>query len=191
MTLRWVWIVLLLAGSCIAAAAGDMPQDQKQFIQIVERFDRAHTQANSDLERNATRVQRAKAICEAIRTPVVQNWTGTVSKVSSSPERKGIVKLALSSAIWVATSNDAISDIGQNTLLNPGSPLFDQIVLLKLNQQVLFSGSFIPDSTDCFKDTGSTFSGSMVQSDFLFRFSDISPLPYQVAPHQATFPRGD
>lgn len=189
MTLRWAWIVPLSAGLCIAAAAADMLQDQKQFVQIVERFDRAYTQANSDMTKNATRLQRAKAICETIRTPVVQNWTGTVFKVSSSREGKGIIKLALSTAIWVTTSNDANSDVGQNTLINPGSPLFDQIALLKINQEVLFSGSFIPDSTDCFKDTST--SGSTTQSEFLFRFSDVSPLPYQVAPHQATFPRGD
>jgi hypothetical protein len=148
MTVRWTWIILLLAGLCEAAAAGDMPQDQKQFIEIVERFDRAYAQAVSDIAKDATRLQRAKAICAATRTPVVQNWTGMVFKVSSNRE----LTLALSTQIWVTTWNDSISDIGDNTLIDPKSPLFDQAVLLKKNQQVLFSGSFIPDSTDCFRE---------------------------------------
>jgi hypothetical protein len=184
-------MILLLAGLCEAAAAGDMPQDQKQFIEIVERFDRAYAQADRDIAKDATRLQRAKAICAAIRTPLVQNWTGTVFKVSSNREGKGVLELTLSTHMRVTTWNDTIADIGDNTLIDPKSPLFDQAILLKKNQQVLFSGSFIPDSMDCFRETSMTLSESMDEPEFLFRFSDISPMPYQVAPHQGTFPRGD
>jgi hypothetical protein len=188
MTLQWFRIISLLAvlTAAGAAAAGDMPQDQKKFIQIVEHYNRAYTQADSAIAKNATRVQRAKAICDAMRTPLVQNWTGTVLKVWSTREGKGILSVELSTEISVATANDSITDIGHNTLIDPKSSLFDQAILLKTNQQVLFSGSFLPDSTDCLTETSTTLSGSM--AEFLFRFSDVSPLPYQVAPH---FPRGD
>ena len=184
MTVRWTWIILLLAGLCVGAAAGDMPQDQKQFIDIVERSDRAYAQADSDIAKDATRLQRAKAICSVIRTPAVRNWTGTVFKVSSNREGKGVLELTLSTHMRVTTWNDSIADIGDNTLIDPKSPLFDQVVLLKKNQQVLFSGSFIPDSTDCFREISMTLSESMDQPEFLFRFSDLSPMPYQVAPHE-------
>jgi hypothetical protein len=144
MTVRWTWIILLLAGLCEGANAGDMPQDQKQFIDIVEHFDRAYARADNDITKSATRLQRAKAICVAIRTPVVRNWTGTVFKISSNREGKGILELTLSTHMRVTTWNDAVADIGDNTLINPNSPLFEQTVLLKKNQQVLFSGSFFP-----------------------------------------------
>ena len=183
MRVRWTCITLLLAGLCEAAIAGDMPQDQKQFIDIVERFDRVYAQADTDIAKDATRPQRAKAICAAIRTPVVRNWTGTVFKVSSNREGKGVLELTLSTHMRVTTWNDSTADIGDNTLIDPRGPLFDQAVLLKKNQQVLFSGSFIPDSTDCFRETSMTLSESMDQPEFLFRFTDISPMPYQVAPH--------
>ncbi len=191
MTVRWTWITLLLVGLCEAAIAGDMPQDQKQFIDIVERFDRAYAQADSDIAKDATRLQRAKAICAAIRTPTVHNWTGTVFKVLSNREGMGFLELTLSAHMRITTWNDSIADIGDNTLIDPKSPLFDQAVLLKKYQQVLFSGSFIPDSADCFRETSMTLADSMDQPEFLFRFSDISPMPYQVAPHQGTFLRGD
>jgi hypothetical protein len=191
MTVRWTWIILLLVGLCDAATAGDMPQDQKQFIEIVERFDRVYAQADNEVAKNATRLQRAKAICATIRTPIVRNWTGTVFKVSSNREGKGVLELTLSTHMRVTTWNDSIADIGDKTLIDPRSPLFEQTILLKKNQQVLFSGSFIPDSTDCFRETSMTLSDAMDEPEFLFRFSDISPVPYQVAPHQGTFPRGD
>jgi hypothetical protein len=184
MTMRWTWIILLLAGLCEVATAGDMPQDQKQFIDVVERFDRAYAQADNDITKSATRPQRAKAICAAIRTPVVRNWMGTVFRVASNREGKGVLELTLSTHTRVTTWNDSVADIGDNTLIDPKSPLFEQTVLLKKNQQVLFSGSFFPDSTDCFRETGMTLSDSMDQPEFLFRFSDISPVPYQVAPRQ-------
>jgi hypothetical protein len=189
MTVRWTWIIVLLTGLCVAAAAGDMPQDQKQFIEIIERFHRAYTQADSDITKDAARLQRAKAICAAIRTPVVQNWTGTVLKVSSNREGKGVLELTLSTHMRVTTWNDSIADVGDHTLIDPKSPLFDQTVLLKKNQQVLFSGSFIPDPMDCFREISMTLSDSMDQPEFLFRFSDIAPVPYQIAPYEGT--RGD
>ncbi len=114
-----------------------------------------------------------------------------VSKVSSNREGRGVLELMLSTHMRVTTWNDSTADIGDNTLIDPKSPLFDQTVLLKKNQQVLFSGSFIPDSTDCFRETSIAMSKSMDQPEFLFRFSDLSPMPYQIAPHQGTFPRGD
>jgi hypothetical protein len=188
MTVRWTCITLLLAGLCEAVVAGEMPQDQKQFIDIVELFDRAYAQADSDIAKDATRLQRAKAICATIRTPAVQNWTGTVFKVSSNREGKGVLELMLSTHMRITTWNDSIADVGDHTLINPKSPLFDQTVLLKKNQEVLFSGSFIPDSTDCFREISMTLSESMDQPEFLFRFSDIAPVPYQIAPYQGTFP---
>jgi hypothetical protein len=187
---RQIWI-LLFAGLCEAAIAGDMPQNQKQFIDIVERFDRAYAQADTDIAKDATRPQRAKAICAAVRTPIVHNWSGTVFKASSNPESKGTLELTLSTHVKITTWSDSIADIGDETLIDPKTPLFDQAVLLKKNQQVLFSGSFIPDSTDCFKEISITLSDAMGQPEFLFRFSDVSPMPYQVAPHQGTFSRGD
>jgi hypothetical protein len=140
---------------------------------------------------HATRLQRAKAICTAIRTPVVQNWTGTVFKVSSNREGKGILELTLPAHIRVTTWNESIADVGDHTLIDPNTPLFDQTVLLKKNQQVLFSGSFIPDPKDCFREISMTLSESVDEPKFLFRFSDIAPVPYQIAPYQGTFPRGN
>ena len=90
----------------------------------------------------------------------------------------------------VTTWNDSIADVGDHTLIDPKSPLFDQTVLLKKNQQVLFSGSFIPDPTDCFREISMTLSESMDEPEFLFRFSDIAPVPYQIAPYEGAFSPG-
>src|SRR6516162_8660563 len=148
MTVRRTSIIILLAGLCEAAAAGDMPQDQKQFIEIVEHFHNAYTQRDSDIAKNATRLQRAKAICAA----------ATVFKVSTSREGKDVLELTLSTHMGITTWNDSIADVGDHTLIDPKSPLFDQTVLLKKNQQVLFSGSFIPDPMDCFREISMTLS---------------------------------
>ena len=189
MTGRQIWIILLLVGIGEAAFAGEMSQEQRQFVDIVDRFDRAYAQAGSDKAKETTRLQRAKAICEAIRTSAVQHWSGTVFKISTRREGKASLELTLSTHVRVTTWNDPVADIGDNTLIDPKSALFDQVILLKKDQQVLFSGSFIPDSTDCFKETSMTLSDSMTQPEFLFRFSDIAPVPYQVAPHQGTSAR--
>lgn len=112
---------------------------------------------------------------------------GSVFKISSNREGKAALELTLSAHMSITTWHDSVADIGDNTLIDPKSALFDQVILLKKNQQVLFSGTFIPDSADCFKETSMTLSDSMAQPVFLFRFSDISAVPYQVAPHQGRY----
>jgi hypothetical protein len=114
MTVRWTWITLLLAGLSQTAAAGDMPQDQKQFIEIVEHFHGAYAQSDNNIAKDATRLQRAKAICAAVRTPLVHNWTGTVFKVSTNREGKGVLELTLSTYMRITTS---IADGGDNTAI--------------------------------------------------------------------------
>src|SRR6516164_2551774 len=174
MTIRRRGVIILLAGLCQAAAAAEI-QDQQQFIELVERFHGVYTRTDNDIAKDASRLQRAKAICAAVRTPLVHNWTGTVFKVSSNREGKGVLELTLSTHVRVTTWNDSIADVGDHTLIDPKSPLFDQTVLLKKNQQVLFSGSFIPDPMDCFRETSMTLSDSMDQPEFQFRFTNAIP----------------
>jgi len=131
MTVRRTSIIILLAGLCEAAAAGDMPQDQKQFIEIVEHFHNGYTQRDSDIAKNATRLQRAKAICAAARTHVVRKWTGTVFKVSTSREGKGVLELTLSTHMGITTWNDSIADVGDHTLIDPKSPCSTRRYFLK------------------------------------------------------------
>jgi hypothetical protein len=108
---RWAWTILAIVVPCETALATDVPEDQKAFMEVIERFDRAYAAAE------------------------------------------------------------------YHTLIDPEDPLFAKAVALKKSQRVQFSGSFFPNSTDCFREGSMTLGGSMDEPEFLFRFTDISPLP--------------
>jgi hypothetical protein len=174
---RWACTILAIVVPCETALATDVPEDQKAFMEVIERFDRAYAAADNDMAKGATRRQRAKAICAAVKSPMVRDWIGTVYKLSSNNDGKGVLELTLSNHVWVKTWNNAVSDSGYHTLIDPEDPLFAKAVVLKKSQRVQFSGSFFPNSTDCFREGSMTLGGSMDEPEFLFRFTDISPLP--------------
>src|SRR3954447_3015699 len=51
-----------------------------------------------------------------------------------------------------------LSDISDQTLIDPGSALFAKISTLKVGQKVVFSGTFTRSETDCIKETSLTLS---------------------------------
>ena len=110
-----------------------------------DRFVRAYAEAQNDMAKGATRQQRAKAICAAIKSPMVRDWIGTVYKLSSNNEGKGVLGFdSCPTTLWVKTHNNAFSDTGDHTLIDPESPVFAKAVALKEHQRVRFSAVFFP-----------------------------------------------
>src|SRR4051812_28897335 len=70
-----------------------------------------------------------------------------------------------------------LSDISDQTLIDPGSALFAKISTLKVGQKVVFSGTFTRSETDCIKETSLTLSGSINKPEFILRFSEVRPAP--------------
>jgi hypothetical protein len=60
---RWAWTILAIIASCGSTLATDVPEDQKVFTEVIDRFVRAYAEAQNDMAKGATRQQRAKAIC--------------------------------------------------------------------------------------------------------------------------------
>jgi hypothetical protein len=75
----------------------------------------------------------------------------------------------------VQTWNNALSDIEDDTLIDPKSALFAKASALSVGQEVTFSGAFRPYTTDCIREGSLTLSGSITEPEFIFRFSDVSP----------------
>jgi len=170
------WGIFAIVLSCGSAWATDVPQDQKAFMDVIDRFASDYAAAKYDMVKVATRTQRAKAICAAIGSPVVWGWIGTIYKFSSNNEGKGVLELTLSNHLWMKTWDNAGSDTTDHTLIDPKNPVFQKAAALKEHQKVQFSGSFLPDAKDCFREGSITMSGAMAEPEFLFRFSDLAPV---------------
>jgi hypothetical protein len=157
-------------------AQGAMPERQRQFVDIIDNFAARYGQTPNEMAQGALRPQRANAICSLMsRDTSVRAWIGKVKKMSSNNEGKGVLEISISPSASVKTWNNALSDIGDHTLLEPGSPLHTQAVDLRPGQSVEFSGTFLAGNKDCFGESSITQRGSMSEPEWLFRFQTITP----------------
>jgi hypothetical protein len=73
-------------------------------------------------------------------------------------------------------SNNAFSDIGDKTLIDPSSPLFAVASQLHKGQFVYVSGMLMNDETDCVRESSLSLSGSIGEPEYIFRFHSISAI---------------
>jgi hypothetical protein len=153
-----------------------MPDRQRQFIDVLDDFAARYSQAPNEMAQGALRPQRAKAICSLMnRDGEVRGWVGKVKKMSSNNEGKGVIEISISPRASVKTWNNALSDIGDHTLLEPGSLSHTQAVELRPGQSVEFSGTFPLGDKDCLRESSLTQRGSMSEPEWIFRFQTITP----------------
>jgi len=154
-------------------ARRDDDADEAAFISIISAARSEYNNGSNDMAKGAARVHRRDRLCELLHSMVVRGWTGTIANLSSSSSGKGVLVVSIGPQIKIGTTNNDLSDSLDNTLLNPSSGVFGQVVSLTQEQRILFSGSFLPGDTDCVQETSLTQEGSMTDPEFLFHFTDV------------------
>jgi len=168
------------------AQTASMPDLQQRFLSLVDDFADKYKSAPNDMAKGALRAQRAKEICALLKKPFkVQGWRGTVAKLSSNNEGKGVLVVDLNKISAAQTWNNALSDLSHKTLITPGTQLHDAAMQLSRKQEVIFSGQFLPSDKDCIREGSLTQAGSMTDPDWIFRFSEIEPAIAREAQEQA------
>jgi hypothetical protein len=132
-------------------------------------------QAN-ELAAGGIRSSRQQAICDALNNQQASDWVGRIETLTSNGDGKGVVSLSITQYIHVATWNNSLSDIRDNTLIDPTSSMFKQVAALKVGDLVIFSGRFASSNTDCVGEQSVTLQGSMTSPEFTMRFSSIRKL---------------
>lgn len=100
------------------------PPEQVAMIKAVDAAIAGYEGAANDLAKGGVRRQRARAICDAVASPTIKGWTGTVANLSTNGDGLGVLEVKLSDQLTVKTFNNALSDTGSNTLIDPDSPIF-------------------------------------------------------------------
>lgn len=150
-----------------------MPESQRAFMNAVRKGQEAYRAGQNDMAKGASRPLRAREICGALRSGRADGWVGTVYSLSSNGDGKGVLTIYLGENIYVKTWNNAVSDTFDHTLIEPDTQLFSKASALREKQAVAFSGAFSKDSTDCFRESSMTISGSMTEPEFIMRFSQV------------------
>lgn len=166
----------IVATAPMTAAIISMPGDERAFLVAVTKGRDTFNAGRNEMEKGSARPLRARAICDAVSPGRVDNWIGKVVNLSTNGDGKGVLAIEIGRKIFVKTWNNAVSDISDRTLLDPDSPIYKQALSLTRGQRVQFSGDLIANSTDCVRESSVTLQGSLIEPEFIFRFSDLRPL---------------
>ena len=87
-----------------------------------------------------------------------------------------MLRVDIGGGATVGTWDNALSDVVDNTLLDPNSPVFGQAQALHEGQKVRFSGRFVTSDTDCVEEMSLTLSGSIKDPEFVLVFTSVAPV---------------
>jgi hypothetical protein len=153
-----------------------LPTSEAEFINVVSTAQHSSPQADNDMQRGGIKATRDEGVCRVLASINfrAEDWVGTVTKIDSNSDGKGVMAISLSRDLTLMTWNNDLSDISDNTLIQPRTELFQTASLLKEGQQVAFSGAFIPDREGCIKEASLTLRGKLDDPEFIFRFSSVA-----------------
>ncbi len=151
-----------------------MPSDELAVIAAVEAARKQFASGQNDMAKGASRPVRARAVCAALQSHSVGGWIGRVSKLDTNGDGKGVLVVTIGPDISVKTWNNALSDIGDQTLIDPSSSLFAVASQLHNGQFVRFGGNFSQDNTDCVRESSMSLAGSIREPEYIFQFRSIS-----------------
>lgn len=153
-----------------------LPPQETRFIEIVSTAQKQSRQANNDMQKGGFKASRDKALCELMTSLSVVDWVGTIDKIDSNSEGKGVLEVSIAPDIKVKTWNNSLSDIDSKTLIEPSSPVFAAASAMKRGQKVVFSGAFVRGSEgSCIEEGSLTLDGKIREPEFIFRFSQVGP----------------
>jgi len=124
------------------ALAGFMPASEAAFIRTIINARRQYDAGQTEMAKGAARPARKMAICNVLAGVDVTDWVGKISTLSTNNDGRGVLAIAIDDKIWVTTYNNAVSDIGDHTLIDPNSTLYRRALNLQPGQIVRFSGHF-------------------------------------------------
>ncbi|GAB2538669.1 TM2 domain-containing protein [Brachybacterium huguangmaarense] len=159
-----------------APPAEDLPPAQVAMSDAVGKARTDAENADTDLQRANVLNVRSDALCGAVPDGRAEGWIGTVKTVDANGEGKAIVTLEITDDIEIGTWNNAVSDAGDNTLIEQGTPLFDQALALKPGDMVRFTADFKggTDANDkCFYTSNLTEVMSIDSPDYIVTFESL------------------
>lgn len=151
--------------------------DESAFCGVVKDYGQQYSSVlgsgGNQLKLSKLRSARAEALRQASGSTRVSGWTATLGKLSTTGDGRAAVQVKLPCKATLKTWNNTFSDSSSNTLVPHASPLYEAIAELREGQTVVVEGQLFRDDQDWYKETSLTERGSMVDPEFLFRFSSI------------------
>jgi len=192
------------SNSTHVAAKGDVspvaPAQQLRFVAINEEFRSRYLGTQNDLVRGSLADERAKKLGELVSSGQVSRWIGKVDHISDAGSKLASFSVVVGDEIQVGTSDTLFGEPGQligaafdkyaalggqqvdqnsqpveGSLIDPKSPLYQQLLKLHVGQTVEFSGHFYPKEDGGIADSSILSESSIMTPSYKFKFETIVP----------------
>lgn len=140
-------------------------------------FEETFTKADGEIAKSKVYRNQASYLKNYLKQGNISNWEGIIDKIETTEGGDFAcvyIKALNGRHITYRTWNNTLSDISDNTMIALNSKVYKQLERLKEGDQVVFSGSFIPDKKKGFKEISLTESGFVTRPEFLILFQSIS-----------------
>lgn len=166
--------ILLMTGCSEADSEREailqMPERQVALLQAVVDGQDAYKTCPNELKCTAVRVARDKALADAKGDGGIDGWIGQLKNMSTTGSGAAYISVTVPGYdVTLATWNNALSDLADNTLIPFGSPLYEAVAELEEGTLVIFSGQLLAEKS-------LTEAGSMERPEFVTRFTSIRPV---------------
>lgn len=153
-----------------------MPTQQSQFVGIVKQAIAEANSAKNDMQVGGIKAERDNKICSVLQDDRVSSWVGVVKTISSNSDGKGVFGVELTNDVILKTWNNDFSDTAYQTLLLPGSEIFNIASELEVGDLVMFSGTFFKDDTSCIREGSLSLRGKVKSPEFIFKFTNLQKI---------------
>ena len=166
-----------VAGAQTSIVSSEIPAKESKFIQIVNQAKSKLPNAETDFQIGAILAERNNKLISLIVNKNVTNWIGTVHKLDSNSDGKGILSIVIGDkSFYLQTWNNAFSDMFSETLIEFDSSIYNIMSLLKEKDKVKISGSFFVDSEGFLETQNLTKKSKIKKPQFTFKFSNIEKI---------------
>jgi colicin import membrane protein len=149
------------------------PLLQLDFLDVIETARQGYAAGQTDLQKGAVRPARANALCALLGGQRIEGWVGMVETLTTNNAGRGVISIDVGQKVHLMTHNNAFSDYGHDTMLDPTGRLFTIASNLRKGDKVVVTGGFLRSDKDCLMEVSLTMAGSIREPWFIFRFTDI------------------
>ncbi|ASN40332.1 hypothetical protein CGQ24_15855 [Arthrobacter sp. 7749] len=148
-----------------------LPKAQQAFSERVAKAASDYDATDNELRMTKSITDRNKALCSATGG-TFKGWKATVTDVGSTGDGYGYFAILMEDDIELSTWNNALSDIGSDSLIKPSNKLFDTLLDLSSGDAVTVSGNFLRGDS-CVMTSNVTEVFDAASPDFKVNFTSI------------------
>ena len=163
------------------APSTPMADSERGFCSAIDHFSEAYAAArqsgSNELVLSKLRTERRNWFRDNATGNNFTNWVGVIESLTTTGDGLAAlsVRIPCAARVNIKTWNNALSDHGDKTLIPPSSPVYDALASTKKGVLVRFSGSFVKNPRDHFREASLGERGAMETPEYIFRFASVSP----------------